>query len=197
MIWMMTCLFAEALVFGRRPARDNGRGRATRCQQESCGGEGQGRSTANDRALPAGRAGSLDGPSIRTCSRTPTGDESLTTNRDKEPRMSPARSRISCRASSRLRTGRPGTLPGPHYHPTPARLPRRCVPPPPRSSRRRHGRSAASCSAACGRAGGRRPAAGRPAARRGWRTCDAGSLTRFQGRGQDQATRRHISPREA
>ena len=58
----------------------------------------------------------------------------------------------------------------PHYHPAPARLRHRCARPPPRFPGRRRGRSATSCSAACGRAGGRRPAAGRLAEQRGWRT---------------------------
>ena len=66
------------------------------------------------------------------------------------------------------------SLSGPHYNPMSARQPCRCVPPPPRSPGRRHVRSAASCSAACDQAGGRRPATGCPAARRGWQTCDEG-----------------------
>ena len=59
-----------------------------------------------------------------------------------------------------IRARRVSRLNPPHYHPAPVRWPHQCVPPPPRSRGRRHGRSAASCSGACGRAGGRRPAMG-------------------------------------
>ena len=55
----------------------------------------------------------------------------------------------------------------PHDHPVPARWPHRYVPQPPRSRGRRHGHSAASCSAACGRAGGKPPVARCPVALRG------------------------------
>ena len=79
---------------------------------------------------------------------------------------------VEVRRCPKIRSRRVSQMSWRRDHPSPARWPSRFVPPLLQSRGLRHGRSASSCSAACGRADARRQATGCHKERRGLRTCD-------------------------